>query len=276
MNKYKNNYLNAAPFKPLIKKIKDFSILLCKITLKKFVQYTNTYISNQLIVYKNKICCTIKAINIPPKAHAFTIFTLNCKISSLLEKEGTPLNMLSIFDLKLKKNDVCKTKLENDKNLAGKAKHYPPANKEWFNSVYAYNKNTTKLLPIADRVMLRLVKSYFNLYSRKLENKIKSRRLRLRVRRLSTNRILVSRPELKHTNDKIIVTMYVYNRQKKYYLNKIKKIASMDQIDKFLPEREKIKLNKFNGPWPSNLKAELIKDKSLKLKSKVVKHKSML
>ena len=83
--------------------------------------------------------------------------------------------------------------------------------------------------------MLKLIKSYFNLYSRKLEKKVISRRLRIRVRRLSTNRMLVSRPEIKHTNDKVIITLYVYNRQEKYYLNKINSMATIDQIDKLLP-----------------------------------------
>ena len=141
--------------------------------------------------------------------------------------------MLNIFNLKLKNSNYDKP--DNKGNEIGQTRHYPPANKEWFNSIYAYNKNTIKLLPIADKVILRLVKSYFNLYSRKLEKKIKSRRLRMRVRRLSTNRILVSRAELKHTNDKVVITLYVYNRQKKYYLNKINKIA----IYNLLEQREK-------------------------------------
>lgn len=131
--------------------------------------------------------------------------------------------------LKLKKNKetsyLNKTvKLLNSGNERSEIRHYPPANKEWFNSIYAYNKDTSKLLASADKVILKLIKSYFNLYSRKLESKIRSRRLAMRVRRLSTNRILVSRPELKHSSDKVTITIYFYNRQKTYLLNKIKKI----------------------------------------------------
>ena len=48
-----------------------------------------------------------------------------------------------------------------------------------------------------------------------------------RLRRLSTNRILVSRPELKHTSDKVRLTIYLYNRQKTYLLNRLKKINSI-------------------------------------------------
>lgn len=195
---------------------------------------------------------------------------------SLVENSNKSTNVLNVFNIKLIKDHIFNAKVENNKNFAGKPKHYPPANKEWFNSVYSYNKNATKLLPAADEAILKLVKSYFNLYSRKLERKIKSVRLRLRARRLSTNRILVGRPEIKHTNDKVTITIYIYNRQKKYYLNKIKKIASIDQINNLIPNRLKKRLIRFNGSWPSNLKLNLLRNKSLKLKLKVEKHKSII
>lgn len=86
------------------------------------------------------------------------------------------------------------------------------------------------------------------LYSSQLEKKVKylpfkSSRLRLKTRMLSTNRVLVSRPEIKHTNDKAIVTIYVYNRHNKYYLNKLNKVASIDKIDNLLPNYTKNRLN---------------------------------
>jgi hypothetical protein len=43
------------------------------------------------------------------------------------------------------------------------------------------------------------------------------------MRRLSIKRILISKIGLKHTNDKIIITIYIFNKQKVYFLNKIKK-----------------------------------------------------
>jgi hypothetical protein len=83
-----------------------------------------------------------------------------------------------------------------------------------------------------DKVILRFLKSYFNLYSRKLENKVRFIKTRIRFRRLSTNRILISKAELKHTSDKVIITLYIYNRQKKYYLNKLKRISTLDLLKK--------------------------------------------
>jgi len=48
--------------------------------------------------------------------------------------------------------------------------------------------------------------------------------MRTWMRRLSTDRILVSRAEVKHTGDKVYITLYLYNRQKRYIINKIKEI----------------------------------------------------
>lgn len=204
--------------------------------------------------------------------------------NNIKQCDPSPLSLptLNIFNVKASKDTVqvdLVTKHDSPKNYASKPKHYPPANKEWFNSIYSYNQNVTKVLPSADHVILKLIKSYFNLYSSKLERKIKSfgsRRLRMRIRRLSTNRVLVSRPEIKHTNDKAVVTIYVYNRQKLYFLNKIKRIASIDQVDKLLPTKLKKDLIKANGPWPSNLKIKILKKKSIMVKSKVIKHKNVI
>lgn len=153
--------------------------------------------------------------------------------------------MLNIFNIKLnnssKSNIISLNKKGQD---LGIITHYPPANKEWFNSIYAYNKNTLKSLPVADKVVIKLIKSYFNFYSRKLEKKIKIKRLRTRIRRLSTNRIFVSRAEFKHTNSKVTVTVYIYNRQKKYFLNKIRRIKTIAWLRKksFIRKIKSIKL----------------------------------
>ena len=67
--------------------------------------------------------------------------------------------MLNIFNLKLKNSNY--DKANNKGNEVGQTRHYPPANQEWFNSIYAYNKDTTKLLPIADKIILKLIKKLF-------------------------------------------------------------------------------------------------------------------
>ena len=133
--------------------------------------------------------------------------------------------MLKIINIKANSK---KPYLLLNKNIgedAYQTRHFPAATKEWFNSTYTYNKNTPKLFPIADKFIVKLIKSYFNLFSGKLERKLRWRRLRLFNRKRSTNRVLVSRAELKHTADKISITFFVYNRQERSYLKKRKKIA---------------------------------------------------
>ena len=168
-------------------------------------------------------------INNIPKPNFLVYVTLKSELSGpdwhVYDK---PVDTLNMFNTRLKKYNIQKLNVESNYNYIGKARHYPPANNEWFNSIYVYNDKTLKLLPALDKVTLKLVKSYFNLYSRKLEKKINARRSRVRGRRLSINRILISRAELKHTNDKVVVTIYVYNRQVKYYFNKMMRVAIND------------------------------------------------
>lgn len=177
-------------------------------------------------------------------------------------------------------------------NEIAQTRHYPPANKEWFNSIYAYNKNTIKSLPVADKVTLKLLKSYFNLYSPKLEKSVKSPRVRRRFRRLSTNRILISRPELKHTSSKVVITVYVYNRQKIYYLRKWDNIPKFPDYELFFRElkmrlgrkyenylKKVLRLNPKTverNIRSMRLMVPLTKKRSLNLISKVYKQKKKL
>lgn len=177
--------------------------------------------------------------------------------------------MLDIFKSKVKNSN-----LDNNYNIGNEVaqvKHYMPADKEWFNSVYAYNKNTIKLLPVADKVVHKLIKSYFNLYSSTLEKNVRFPHLRRRLRRLSTNRMLISRAELKHTSDKVIITVYVYNRQKTYYIKKLFSIVNAivyaDGKDYFI--KKKMLKN-------SNKLLNIVKKKGLKFVSKVYKQKKKL
>jgi hypothetical protein len=70
---------------------------------------------------------------------------------------------------------------------------------------------------------MKLIKGYFSLSNLKLEKKLRKEKLRRRSIKLSTNKIFLSDGEFKHTNDKVIITLYLYNRQKFNYLYKLKK-----------------------------------------------------
>jgi hypothetical protein len=174
--------------------------------------------------------------------------TINDNKRQLLDKVQYTTDACNKLDKQASKKDKLSKRLTEMKanNYIGKPRHFSPLSNEWYNSIYTFNMNLLKILPTLNKILLRIVKSYFNFYSRKLEKNIKSRRLRIKARRLSINKILTSKPQLKHTNDQIIITLYTYNRQKIYYLNKLKKIASLDVMDTFLPNFLKEKIFKSN------------------------------
>lgn len=128
--------------------------------------------------------------------------------------------MLKLLQLKSKNYNINYNRKEGD--YVGKHKYFPVSSQEWSNSIYSYNKNTTKLLPVTDNVVTKLIKGYFYMYNKKLESKANISRLRIWMRRLSSKKIIVSKPTFKHTNDKVIITLFIYNREYNYYLNKLK------------------------------------------------------
>ncbi len=122
---------------------------------------------------------------------------------------------------KSKLEEESKSKLEEEKKSE---KHFPSAIREWNNSIYVYNKNALNLIPSTTLTAIKLIKSFFNLYNSTVERKMRTKRLLLRLRRLSLNKIFVSNGEFKHTNNKVTITLYIFNRQKRSYLNRMKKL----------------------------------------------------
>lgn len=130
-------------------------------------------------------------------------------------------------------------------------------------------------------MVFKLVKSYFNFYSVKLENNnIKFRRPRLISKRRSTHRMFTSKPELKHKSDEVTLNTYVYNRQNKNYINKNKQISSMDNIDHMLPRIIQLILadrkRSLHTDWPSNTKIKKVENRSAYIKQKINKQVDVL
>lgn len=107
----------------------------------------------------------------------------------------------------------------------GPTRYFPPATQEWYNSIYTYDKNFIKNISIADKNLSKLIKSYFNLFfSSKLSH---NKRINTRLRRLVINKIFISKAELKHTSSKIIITLYMYNEEKRILASKIKRLETI-------------------------------------------------
>ena len=109
-----------------------------KILLENFKSPVNTK-KIQDIKEKNFLS---RSIVLPKK-----IVNNSSKESLIFKKKKSPIKIISYIN-----------------NDTGKMKHFTPAAQEWFNSIYSYNKNYLKTLPIADKNVLKLLKSYFNFF----------------------------------------------------------------------------------------------------------------
>lgn len=118
---------------------------------------------------------------------------------------------------KSKKFNISQIKKGNKIELS---RHYPSSTEYWYNSIYSFNRNKEKSILPLDLIVNNFIKMYFNLIS-SIDKNSRFERRRNRTRYYSTNRIFVSRADIKHYNDKVIITVFTYNRIKKYYTNKL-------------------------------------------------------
>lgn len=89
------------------------------------------------------------------------------------------------------------------------------------------------MLPYADLVVNRIIKSYFTFEP--LYNNKKSRHIDVRLKRLSLNKIIVSKSSVEHNNNNVTINLYIYNRNKKVILHKLKAL-----YNKIFPYMEKL------------------------------------
>jgi hypothetical protein len=74
-----------------------------------------------------------------------------------------------------------------------------------------------------DILVNKVLNMYFNLNSNvNLDKKFIRRRTKERHR--SANKIFLSKAEIKHFNDKVIITLYTYNNTKKLFAKKLSKL----------------------------------------------------
>nr|QJQ35005.1 ribosomal protein S3 [Fusarium sacchari] len=148
--------------------------------------------------------------------------------SGNVDKSLRPSKM-KIYNHNLKRSGATKTILLKKKiGDIGITKYLPSFSKEWKNTIYSYNKNTLKNIPVNDLNINKIIKGYFNLYF-KDHKYTGSKFILLKRRRNLLRRIHVSNAEIKHTNNKAIITLYTLNREKnvlkKKYLKINKKIS---------------------------------------------------
>jgi predicted HTH domain antitoxin len=128
-------------------------------------------------------------------------------------------NLISIFSKYIKNNNkIIPFKVK--RSDVGNTKYFPPVSREWKNSIYVFNSNNLKNFPMYDININSLIKKFFNLqFNYKFLFK---KYIPYRLRSASLNKIFASKAEIKHTNNKAIITVYVYNREKVSLLKNIK------------------------------------------------------
>jgi hypothetical protein len=130
---------------------------------------------------------------------------------------------MKIFTNNLNNNSKTIT-LKNKVGDIGKTKYLPSFSKEWKNVIYSYNKNNLKNIPMNDVNVNKIIQSYFNLYFKDHKYIGSKKFILLRRRRNFLRRIYVSNAEIKHTNNKAIITLFTVNKEKKLLKKKYLKI----------------------------------------------------
>jgi hypothetical protein len=144
------------------------------------------------------------------------------KIISIIVKIMNNKNTKNLIFLKKVKDKFKLISLKKNKNYIGDPKYSSPNSKEWKNQVYFFNINSIKDLPSHDININKIIKSFFNMYLKKniLFNKYISHKSKF----LSLYKTYVSKPEIKHFNSKIIITIYIFDKEFTTWKNKLKKI----------------------------------------------------
>jgi hypothetical protein len=115
----------------------------------------------------------------------------------------------TITNLKIADLDVNTNNSDTLKFLKrGQLKHYPSSVKEWYNSIYSFKKdNFVKTLPLKDKLIYKLFNVYFNVNKLNYYN----------YNSLSMGKIFISKPEIKHFNNKVNITICIYNKWIVYF-----------------------------------------------------------
>jgi hypothetical protein len=182
--------------------------------------------NNILKTEKNNNVQNLKNISVLYKPVGFKNRVLDRKYNKLILGNNQIIETKKVFidePLIFKRKESPIKILRYINNDTGKMKHFTPGAQEWYNNIYSYNKNYIKLLPITDKKIMNLLKTYFNFF---INHKIlKTKRIANRYKKLSANKVFVGKGELKHTNEKLIITSYVYNVEQLYLKSITKKLT---------------------------------------------------
>ena len=131
-----------------------------------------------------------------------------------------------VFNTKNKINFYKNSKTEKDKIVTGfnympVHKHFPPYIREWVNGIYCYNYNNIKLLPNYNTVAYSFARSFFFSYDMNINLSKKKKSKIWRRKNSNLKKLNAGEPYMKHTNDKVDITIYTYGRNTTSHTRKI-------------------------------------------------------
>jgi len=175
--------------------------------------------SRQTLSYSNDHTATI---------HVFTNLILKSKIMPLITLFSKKVkNNLMYISLNTDYKENSKIETNSERDEYKKMIFHPFSPKEWFNSIYCYQKSYIKPLIIFDKIVYTLVKIYLNMLNYKTYAFKRRRHNRIRY---SANKIYSGRAELLHTNSKIHIILYLYNKPKAVLKWNIRKIVTLRKL----------------------------------------------
>lgn len=152
--------------------------------------------------------------------------------------------------MNLLKTNIIKAKKFNTVQGKNSLKHFPVSTREWNNSIYVYNKNALSLIPVTSYSVTKIIKSYLLLFSNNIEKVLRTQKFLSKRRRISKNKIFIGNSEFKHTNDKVVISLYLFNRQEKNYFIILRKMYNYLKKRKIYSWKEYEKeYNKKNVYW---------------------------
>lgn len=140
------------------------------------------------------------------------------------------------------------------KNSQRNSSLYPFSTKEWYNSIYSYNKSFTKSLVANNYFLNLLLKSYLNMI--RIKRAVITRR-RDDKTRYSARKVYTSRAELEHTNSRLLITLFSYNKKKAWFEKKVRKIITLIKFRKNVVARKNIYIPYFKNRLLHLLKKNL-------------------
>lgn len=209
--------------------------------------------SRQTLSYNNYHTATL---------HVFINLILKSKIMplTLFRKKVKDSNMdISLNNIR----ENSKIETISETNEYNNIIFYPISTKEWFNSICCYNISYIKPLIIIDMIINNLIKIYLN----RLYNKTHAFKRRRHNRiRYSAKKIYSARAELLHTNSKILIIFYIYNKPKSLLKWNIRKIVTLQKfykliVRKWLPYFQLYSVKIKYKPYYKNRIFHLLKNK---------------